>query len=79
LHIKIALSNFVGSSINLNTLFAALFFSSASERIRILFTVVNAVSAEEKKADKNSNIIRIIIFTASPGTKISSPYRFLSA
>lgn len=43
-----------GSSINFKTRFAALLFSSAKERMRILFTVVKAVSAEEKYADNMS-------------------------
>ena len=48
LQISTALSILEGSSINFKTRFAALLFSSAKERMRILFTVVNAVSAEEK-------------------------------
>ena len=51
LQISTALSILEGSSINFKTRFAALLFSSAKERMRILFTVVNAVSAEEKYAD----------------------------
>ena len=61
LQISTALSIFEGSSINFKTRFAALLFSSAKERIRILFTVVNAVSAEEKYADNMSKIIIISI------------------
>ena len=59
LQISTALSILEGSSINFKTRFAALLFSSAKERIRILFTVVNAVSAEEKYADNMSKIIII--------------------
>jgi len=40
----------------------------------LLFTVVNAVSAEEKYADNMSKIIIISIFTASLGPKSSSPF-----
>ena len=72
LQISTALSILEGSSINFKTRFAALLFSSAKERIRILFTVVNAVSAEEKYADNMSKIISI--FTASLGPKSSSPF-----
>ena len=63
LQISTALSILEGSSINFKTRFAALLFSSAKERMRILFTVVNAVSAEEKYADNMSKIIIISIFT----------------
>ena len=59
LQISTALSILEGSSINFKTRFAALLFSSAKERMRILFTVVNAVSAEEKYADNMSKIIII--------------------
>ena len=61
LQISTALSILEGSSINFKTRFAALLFSSAKERMRILFTVVNAVSAEEKYADNMSKIIIISI------------------
>ena len=74
LQISTALSILEGSSINFKTRFAALLFSSAKERMRILFTVVNAVSAEEKYADNMSKIIIISIFTASLGPKSSSPF-----
>ncbi len=67
LQISTALNILEGSSINFKTRFAALLFSSAKERMRILFTVVNAVSAEEKYADNMSKIIIISIFTASLG------------
>ena len=59
------------TSVN-NGLIKSLFFSSAKARRRILFAVVNAVSAEEKKADKISNITKINIFTASLGPKPSN-------
>ena len=74
LQISTALSILEGYSINFKTRFAALLFSSAKERMRILFTVVNAVSAEEKYADNMSKIIIISIFTASLGPKSSSPF-----
>ncbi len=72
LQISTALSILEGSSINFKTRFAALLFSSAKERMRILFTVVNAVSAEEKYADNMSKIIIISIFTASLGQVLIS-------
>ena len=76
LQINIALSILDGSSTSFSTRLAALFFSSAKARRRILFAVVNAVSAEEKKADKISNITKTNIFTASLGPKVSSPLSF---
>ena len=73
LQINTALSILEGSSTNFKTRLAALLFSSAKARIRILFTVVNAVSADEKKADKISNVMITSIFIASLGLKVSSP------
>ena len=61
LPIKIALSILWESSVIRSTRSARLFPSSASVRIRILFTVVRAVSADEKKAEKINKIIRKII------------------
>ena len=61
LPIKIALNIFPELSVTFNAIFARLLPSSARERRRILFTVVNEVSAEEKKADNPKRIIKIII------------------
>ena len=52
LPIKIALSILPESSITFPSVIAFLLPSSIMERIRIRFTVVNAVSEQEKKADK---------------------------
>ena len=46
--------------------------SSASVRIRMRLTVVNAVSAEEKKPDKNNRTIRIQICMTPVVSNISS-------
>ena len=59
--IKIALSSFVGFSINFITRLAFLTFSSANDLSLILFTVVRQVSAEEKKAEHANRINKIII------------------
>ena len=69
LQISTALSILEGSSINFKTRFAALLFSSAKERMRILFTVVNAVSAEEKNAESKINSSNTISCMASPESK----------
>ena len=60
LPIRIALSILPESSVILSTVFARLFPSSAKLRMRILFTVVSAVSADEKNADSPSRISRIM-------------------
>ena len=70
LQINIALSILVGSSISLLTVTALLFPSSARLRIFILPTVVSAVSAEEKNADKSNNNKSIIIVVTSLGSKV---------
>ena len=59
--IKIALNILPESSVTLSTHAAREFPSSARERIRIRFTVVSAVSAEEKNAESKSRMIKIII------------------
>ena len=56
LPIRIALNILPEFSFILATVTALLLPSSIKERILILFTVVNAVSAEEKKADKANRI-----------------------
>ena len=60
LPISIAVSIFEESSVIFNTIFAFLLPSSARLRIRIRFTVVSAVSAEEKKADSANSTISTI-------------------
>ena len=70
LHIRIALSIFVGSSTSLLTVHAFLLPSSARLRIFILPTVVNAVSAEENTADKKSKINKIKRVATSLGSKV---------
>ncbi len=75
LPIRIALSILPESSVIFNTVFARLLPSSARLRIRILFTVVKAVSADEKNAESISNINRIISCVASPESNYkSSPF-----
>ena len=71
--IKMALNNLPESSVMARTRFARLSPASARERRRILFTVVSAVSAEEKNADKISKMARIISETMSPVSKNKSP------
>ena len=71
--IKMALNNLPESSVIARTCFARLSPASARERRRILFTVVSAVSAEEKNADKISKMARIISETMSPVSKNKSP------
>ena len=61
LPIKIALSILPELSVMRSTHAALLSPSSASARIRIRFAVVRAVSAEEKKADKQSRITNTAI------------------
>lgn len=67
--IKIALSNLEGLSISFCTVFAFRFPSSASDFIFSLFTVVKAVSADEKKADIKSKHSIIISCGTSLGSK----------
>ena len=61
LPIKIALSILPELSVMRSTHAALLSPSSASARMRIRFAVVRAVSAEEKKADKQSRITNTAI------------------
>ena len=74
LPIRMALSIFSESEIRASTLFALRFPPSDRALIRCRFTVVRAVSAEEKKADKASNSISIIICRMESGSKTSSPF-----
>ena len=60
LPISIAVSILEESSVIFNTVCAFLLPSSARLRIRIRFTVVSAVSAEEKKADSANSTISTI-------------------
>ena len=53
--IKIALNSFPGSSMTLESMMARESPSSTRARTRSLLTVVSAVSAEEKNADKHYN------------------------
>ena len=69
LPIRIALSILDGLSVSSLTRQARLLPSSARLRIRILLTQVNAVSADEKKADKANKTIRIISCIASLESK----------
>ena len=73
LPIRMALSILDGLSVSSLTRMARLSPSSARPRIRILLTQVNAVSADEKKADKASKITRIRSCIASLESKKSSP------
>ena len=67
LPIKMAESILPGSSVMRSTRAARLFPDSARVRIRILLTVVSAVSAEEKNAERNNKIIIAISCPISPG------------
>ena len=58
--IRIALNILPESAVIFKTLAAFGFPSSANVRIRIWFTVVSAVSAEEKKAGSSNNRNKII-------------------
>ena len=60
LPIKTALNILEELSVTASTLAARLLPSSASVRIRMRFTVVREVSAEEKKPDSSNKIIRQI-------------------
>ena len=69
LPIRIVLRSFPGFSIIFNKVFAFLFPSSAKDMIRILLTVVMAVSAEEKNAESKINSSNTISCMASPESK----------
>jgi hypothetical protein len=73
LPINIALNIFDGFSTSLFMSLAFLLFSSARLRILNLFTVVNVVSADEKKADSSNSIPIIISCVTSLESKVSSP------
>ena len=72
LPIKIALNILPELSVIFNTILARLLPSSAKERIRILFTVVKAVSADEKNADNPSSINNTTICMAALGSTDTS-------
>ena len=63
-----ALSIFEELSVTANTRAALLFPSSASERIRMRLTVVNAVSDDEKKAERHSRTIKMTIRNVTLGS-----------
>ena len=67
--IRMALRSWVGFSINLKTSPAFFTFSSAMDCIRILFTVVKQVSADEKKAESTNRINKTMIRQASLESK----------
>ena len=67
--IKMALSILPESSVMRSTRSARLSPSSARVRIRILFTVVRAVSAEEKNAERKIKTIKKIIWDMAPASK----------
>ena len=66
LPINMALNILPELSVIFKTVFARLLPSSARLRIRILLTVVSAVSADEKKAESINRIIKIISCVTSP-------------
>lgn len=68
LPISMALNIFGELSRIFKIITALLFPSSASERIRILLTVVRAVSADEKNAERNSKIMIAKIIKLVPGS-----------
>ena len=72
--IKMALNILDFCSMILSTRAAFLFPSSISERIFIVLTVVKAVSAEEKKPDRNSKSRRIISMVISDEAKFIIPF-----
>ena len=74
LPISIAESIFPESSVTRRTLSARLFPDSDRVRMRILLTVVRAVSDEEKNAESSSKSIKIISCTMSPGVKKFTSY-----
>ena len=73
LPIRMALNSFVGFSTSFKTRLAFFTFSSSIDFIRILFTVVRHVSAEEKNAESTKRMHKIIIFEASLESKKSTP------
>jgi hypothetical protein len=73
LPIKIADSIFLGVDTTFKTLAAFLLPSSAMVFNLILFTVVSAVSADEKKADSASNTNRTINLINVELSKCKSP------
>ena len=76
--IRIAESIFPESFVMRRTRSAFLSPFSESVRIRILFTVVNAVSEEEKNEESASSTSKLIICAISPASKIISPRKFLN-
>lgn len=77
LPISIALSILPECSIISATIFALLLPSSIKARILMLLTVVNAVSADEKNADKTSSkIIKIICEILSVSKKSTPSYTY---
>ena len=68
LPIRMAESILPESSVTLSTLSARLLPASDKVRRRILFTVVSAVSADEKNAESRSNTTKIISFAISPAS-----------
>ena len=69
LPIKTALKSLPGFSMSRLTVLAVLFPSSSRLRIRILLTVVSAVSADEKKADNSTRIKRIMSCVTASASK----------
>ena len=69
LPIKIAESIFAESSVTRSTLSAFLLPASDRVRIRILLTVVRAVSDDEKNADNSNKTISTISCGISPASK----------
>ena len=67
--INIAESIFAESSVTRSTLSAFLFPASDRVRIRILLTVVSAVSADEKNEESSRSTIKQIICAISPASK----------
>lgn len=67
--ISIAESIFAESSVTQRTLSALLSPASDRVRMRILLTVVSAVSADEKNAENSKSTISIIICAISPASK----------
>jgi hypothetical protein len=70
LPMRIAESIFPESFVTRSTLSAFLFPDSDRVRIRILFTVVSAVSADEKNAESSSNNIKLMSWTMSTVSKV---------
>ncbi len=74
LPIKIALNIFPEFSITQPRVMAFLFPSSIKVRTRIRFTVLKAVSEDEKKADNANKTISIKNCVATLGSKKSTPF-----